>query len=222
MSTPEYPSNRIGDPGSPAASRFKDNEQETPPVDKDIKRVTSEEPKRRRRSLRKQFKAVFFNGDPKATAEYVAFGVLLPAAQDMVLDAISGGAERIIKGETRRRRTTSAPPSGPSGFVSYNRYSMGGQRAQEPPRYVSHRARASHNFDEIVLTSRAEAEEVIERMYDIIGRYDSVTVADFYELVGTPSAHTDHKWGWVDLRGAGVARVRNGYLIDLPTPEVLG
>jgi hypothetical protein len=86
---------------------------------------------------------------------------------------------------------------------------------------LSREARAKHNFDEIVLNSRVEAEEVIDRLYDVVSRYESASVADLYELVGLSSTHTDHKWGWTDIRGAGVQRVRDGYLLDLPSPEPL-
>src|SRR3954454_10116741 len=92
-----------------------------------------------------------------------------------------------------------------------------------PPASMSRRARARHDFDEIVLESRGEAEEVIDRMYDLLSRYDSVSVADMYELTGIQSAHTDQKWGWTDLRGSTVTRTRaGGYLLDLPEPQPLG
>jgi hypothetical protein len=86
---------------------------------------------------------------------------------------------------------------------------------------MSQRGRAKHDFDEIVLDQRAEAEEVIDRLYDVVSRYEQATVADLYDLVGLSSTHTDHKWGWTDLRGAGVSRIRDGYLLDLPDPEPL-
>jgi hypothetical protein len=90
-----------------------------------------------------------------------------------------------------------------------------------PERVMSRQARARHNFDEIVLDDRAEAEEVIDRLFDLVSRYESASVADLYELVGLASSHTDHKWGWSDLHGAGVSRIRGGYLLDLPEPEPL-
>jgi hypothetical protein len=86
---------------------------------------------------------------------------------------------------------------------------------------MSRRARARHDFDEIVLETRGEADEVIDQLYEIVSRYDSATVADLYELVGLASTHTDNKWGWTDLRGAGVTRVRSGYLLDIPEPRPL-
>ena len=69
--------------------------------------------------------------------------------------------------------------------------------------------------------NRAEAEEVIDRLFELVSIYESATVADLYELVGLSSTHTDHKWGWTDLMGAGVSRIRGGYLLDLPDPEPL-
>lgn len=87
---------------------------------------------------------------------------------------------------------------------------------------MSRQARAQHNFDEIVLQSRTEAEEVVDRLFEVVSRYGSASVADLYELVGLSSTHTDNKWGWDDLQGAGVSRVRGGFLLDLPEPEPLG
>ena len=86
---------------------------------------------------------------------------------------------------------------------------------------MSRQARARHDFDEIVLDSRVEAEAVIDRLFDLVSRYESATVADLYEIVGLSSTHIDHKWGWTDLRGAGVSRIRDGYLLDLPEPHSL-
>jgi hypothetical protein len=94
-----------------------------------------------------------------------------------------------------------------------------GNRQSGPHRAISRQARSRHNFDEIVLDQRAEAEEVIDRLFDVVNRYESATVADLYELVGLSSTHTDNNWGWTDLTGAGVSRIRGGYLLDLPEPE---
>ena len=96
------------------------------------------------------------------------------------------------------------------------------QRQSGPQRVMSRQARARHDFDEIILESRTEAEEVIDKLYEVISRYESATVADLYQLVGLSSSHTDYKWGWTDIRGAGVSRSRDGYVLDLPEPIPLG
>lgn len=206
METPEYPPNKFGN-------------KDEPKEEKIIERVTRSEPIRRKKSLGRKFKEIFFGGDARTTGQYVVYSVLIPAAKDMIVEAGREGVEKLVRGESYRRR--SSPQSGPRGYVSYNRYAMGPDTRQETPRMMSPRARARHDFDEIVLTTRAEAEEVIERMFDIISRYDSVTVSDLYELVGVRATHVDNKWGWTDLRGAGVTRVRDGYLLELPDLQPL-
>lgn len=188
--------------------------------EKNVERVTSGEAVRKKKSLRKQFKETFIAGDVKSSLRYVAFDILLPTLRDMLWEAGSGGIEKLIFGDSRRRGST-IPQSGPTGYVSYNRYGMGRGPLAGPARAMSRMARARHDFDEIVLESRVEAEEVIDRLFDLVSRYETATVADLYELVGIPSSHTDHKWGWTDLRGAGVTRVRDGYLLDLSDPVPL-
>jgi hypothetical protein len=198
-------------------TEFPPNSETSKRGPKKVERVVSGDVTRKKKSLRKQFSETFVGGDAKMAVRYVIFDVMLPAAKDMVVEAGSQGIEKLIFGESRRRGST-PPQAGPTGYVSYNRYAMGQSRQPGPQRAMSRQARSAHNFDEIVLESRSEAEEVIDRLFDLVSRYDTATVADLYELVGLGSTHTDHKWGWADLQGAGVSRTRGGYLLDLPEP----
>ena len=206
MDIPQYPSN------SDASKRQIE--------EKDIIRVTSGEATRRRKPLRKQFREVFIAGDVKSSINYALFDIAFPAARDMILETFIGGVEKLFVGD-RRRKGVTPPMSGPTGYVSYNRYPMGASHMPSAARALSRVARAQHDFDELILDSRTEAEQVIDRLFDVVSRYDTATVADLYQLVGLASTHSDHKWGWTDLRGAGVTRVRDGYLLDLPEPHPL-
>jgi hypothetical protein len=159
----------------------------------------------------------FVAGDAKSATRFAFFDVLIPAAKDMIVDAVSSGFEKLILGEARRPRSMTTPQAGPMGYVQYHR--MGQQsRLPSAQRTISRLARSRHDFDEIILESRPEAELVIEQLFEVVSRYESATVADLYELVGLASTHTDHKWGWTDIRGAGVTRGRDGYVLDLPDP----
>lgn len=197
--------------------------KETEP--KKVEQITSGNVVRRKKPLGKRFAETFVGGDAKGVVGYVVYEVLIPAARDMVADAGREAIERMLYGEQRspHRRGGSARPSGANGYVSYNRFAPGqsSSRNDDPRPSLSRKARASHDFDEIILASRVEAEEVIDRLFDLVSRYESATVADLYEMVGVTGNYTDDKWGWSDIRGAGVTRVRNGYLLDLPKPEPL-
>jgi hypothetical protein len=190
-----------------------------PPEEKKVEPVVKGEVSRRKKPLGKRFHETFFGGDMRGSANFVVFNVLIPAAKEMLVEAGAKGVERLVYGESSRRSSSSSP--NPYGSFAYNKVPPS---TRPPAPNMSRRAaRARHDFDEIVLQSRGEAEEVLERMYDLLGRYETVSVADLYELTGISSVHTDQKWGWVDLRGSTVQRTRQGgYVVDLPEPQPLG
>ena len=77
---------------------------------------------------------------------------------------------------------------------------------------------------ELVYETRADAEKILNGMSEIIDEYGFVTVADLYDISGLPGAyHTDSMIGWKgSIKESIIKRVRDGYIIDLPEPEVLG
>lgn len=190
------------------------NSKRVAPQEKHIERVTSVDAVRRKKSLGKQFRETFVAGDAKTAMHYVVFQVFIPSAKDMLAEAGEAWLRSLIFGESRGRRGHRS--SGPMGYVNYS----GISRNPQEQRSISKRARSQHDFDEIVLVSRSEAEEVIDRLFDLVSQWGSASVADLYELTGLPITHTDHKWGWTALKGATVSRTRSGgYLLDLPEPE---
>ncbi len=205
----EYPSNSHGE--SPYTKR------EVVPSEKKIEQVTVNQVSKRKRPLGKRFVESFTGGDDARTViGYVVLEVIVPATKDAIADAVSQFVERSLFGEARSasRRTGTRP-----GYTNYSRYSQTGRR--EEPREISRTARARHDFEEVVIATRPEADQVLSKMLEVIERYNVLSVADFYDLVGITASHTDNKWGWEDLRGVGIVRVRDGYLLDLPKPDPL-
>lgn len=197
---------------------------------KKVERITTGEVMQRKKPLTKRAKELFFGGDARGAFGFVAMSVLIPAAKDMVADAGREVIERLVFGEsTGPRRGGYRGATGPVGHTRYDgQFRPGGysppgwQRPQDPRREVSQRARSLHAFDEIILESRGEAEQVIETLFEMVSQYQQATVADLYELVGITSAYTDNKYGWTDMRGSGVQHVRGGaYLLNLPKPIAL-
>lgn len=205
-------------PANSAKVRGSEDPRET----KKVEQITSAEAEKRKRGIGRQFKETFISGSARSAGEYMAKEVVVPAIRDTLFDAIQGGIERLIYGDRsgHPRRPGMSSYSG-LGHVNY----QGMSSSSRPPtsRSLSQQARSRHDFGDIVIQNRQEAVDVLDRMYDILSRYGTVPVADLYELTGIASSHADHQWGWTSLRGAKVARMRNGaYLLDLPNPEPLG
>jgi hypothetical protein len=217
MMMEDYPSN------SARATRPDLKQPETEP--KKIDKVVSGEVVRRKKPLNKRFREIFVGQDAKTAWGFVLFDVLIPAAKDTMADAVSQGVERMLFGDARsnpRRSGGYRPPYSVTPTQStYTRYSTGSSYAKRDERVLSRRARATHNFDEIILPTRVEAEEVLENLYNILSRYEQATVSDLYDLLGVTGNYTDEKWGWTELTGSGIDRVREGYLLDIPKPEPL-
>jgi hypothetical protein len=191
---------------------------------KRVERITTGEAVVRKKPLRRKISEAFGGGDPRGVADFLVMDVLVPRSKDIFADVVIQGVERLIYGLTGG---TSRRPSHNSGYrpshyshTPYNRYSQHEREDRYAPS-PSKRARANHDFSEIILPTRFEADGVLDRLFDLVLKYDSATVADLYDLVGADHSYTDRNYGWVDLQNARVSPVREGYLIDLPRPIAL-
>jgi hypothetical protein len=194
------------------------------PEKKVVKRVTKGQAIQRKKPLRKRFVETFTGDDSVGVFEYVMLDVLIPGIKDIVADVSTTAIERSLFGGDVRPRHRSR---GHGGYTSYNRMSSGrsrDRRDRDDDRDRGRRDRRERGGDhkEYIVPSRVEADEVLETMYELLSKYDTVTKRDLLSMIGEPHNFTDEDWGWTDLRGARVHRIgRDGYLIDLPRPEPL-
>ena len=107
-----------------------------------------------------------------------------------------------------------------SSSPSTARRSEPAPRQRDEDRHIN-RKRDRHDFDDIILESRAEANDVLDSLYELVSSYGYATVADLYELVGIKATYTDENWGWTELHSTAVRKVRRGFIIDIPRPEFL-
>ena len=149
----------------------------------------------------------FIAEDIKSVKDYIIQDVLIPAAKKAIVEMFDSGINMLVYGESKpknRDRNNSR--------VSYTKYY---ERERDYERGTRTRVRG-YDYDDIILDTRREAEEVLDRMQDLIDTYGMVSVADLYDLVGINGSYTDNKYGWTRLRDADVQRVRDGYLLKLP------
>lgn len=210
-------------------------EQKIKPEDFPSNSKTTE--KKEKEATRKVTKAVvveknkpllarLFGSHMEEVGTYILWDVLLPAAKSTISDIISNGIEMVLYGEPgTKRRGSRLHRDRDRSYVSYNSmYDRPGRRSrqqQEEKPGGRGRGRSRHQFDDIIIESKPEAEEVLTVLVEAIEMYESCAVADLYEAVGLPTDFTDHKWGWFNLSSAYVKRDRFGYSLVLPKPEPL-
>ena len=152
--------------------------------------------------------------DAQTIGDFLIHDVLIPSVKNVIFDAVSQGSSRALFGTSGRGQSRSGRSGQSRGGAHFKtRYD---QMAEEPRRGMSREARARHEFDEIILDSREDANSVIDDLIELVTKYGSATIADLYDLVGISGTFVDRHWGWSDLRTADVRQVRGGWILDLP------
>ncbi len=157
----------------------------------------------RKKSIAKKLLEVFIADEPESIRSRILNDIVVPGIKNAFLDTM----DAIFGGERK---------------TSYTAYRSSGYRYGTPTERQESRAQPRdiagdrYSYDDIVISSRGEAEEVLERMDELIEVYGIVSIADLYDLVDVRTQPTDFKYGWTNISTAKIIRVRDGYKIKLP------
>jgi hypothetical protein len=174
--------------------------------DKKVEKVVTGKVITKKKSGLRKFADEFISEDAKNVKTYVLGEVLIPAIKKAIFDVVTDSIDMILYGESRRgsRRSTADKVS----YRSYSDYSR--------PRETRPASTSRYSYDDIILSTRGEAEDVLSRMDELMEAYGLVRVADLYDLVGITGEYTDNRYGWTSIRTAEIVRVREGYAIKMP------
>lgn len=171
---------------------------------KKVEKVVKGKVKVKKKGELGKFAEMFISEDAGDVKSYILMDVIVPLIKKGISDTVDmilyGGS-----GSGSRRG---------SSKVSYSSYYDRGDGDRRAAHSTVRTGR--YDFDSIVLESRGEAEEVLDRLCELIDTYKVASVADLYDLVGVDFEYTDNKYGWMNLRNAEVMRVRDGYTLKLP------
>lgn len=177
-------------------------------TEKKVEKAVAGPVKVKKKSEISKLKDIFISEDAGNVKSYVIIDVLIPALKKAVSDIVTNGIDMILYGETGRNKRSSTASN-----VSYRSYY---DRRDDDRRYSSNRTVSGYSYNDIILETRGEAEEVLSRLDELIETYKVATVADLYDLVGITGNYTDNKYGWTNIRNAEAVRVRDGYVLKLP------
>ena len=189
--------------------------------EKHVERVTTGKVIQQKPRMGKKFAESFLADEAKNVGSYIWNDVIIPALKTLFEDTIIGSLSMSLWG-TNKGRGYGQNRNG-SLYRDYNKVSQT-QRDPRQAKQLNISSVAPRNrawFSDIILENRGEAEEVLDRLNDLIGTYGQASMADLKDLIGETSSFTDNKYGWTDLRNASVSRVRDGFLLNLPKTEVI-
>lgn len=200
----------------PNSHRFKEEQRtaSTQPAEKkEVQKVVKSPVKVKKKGPFSTAIDSFIQEDLTNIKTYIISDVIIPTIKNTIWDAFTNSLDMVLYGKSGHKRAN-APGSSRVPYVSYNKYSdnRSNTRPSDEPR------RGRYDFRNITFTSKADADEVLKQMDAIMDEYKLVTVVDFYDLVGITGEYTDSKYGWTNLRNAGVVRGRDGYYLEMPKP----
>lgn len=206
----EYPSN-----SNKQKTEQKQQQSEVPEKRKAVVKATV-----RKKTGIARFVDSLISKDIKDMKTYLMDEVVKPTIRNTISDSI-GGVLNIVQDSINTAlygengaRVNRKRSSNPSYMVPYDRIST---RTNNRNSNVDD----PFHLDDLVFTSRGDAELVLRDMQEDIRRFGSVTVLTLFDLADQDAPYTGRKYGWKNLNGVRVRSVHDGYIIDLPRPVLL-
>jgi hypothetical protein len=192
---------------------------------KEMQKIVTVEPKKVKRSLfgRLITGIVGPDGLPGIGA-YVNDEIVKPAIKNIIVDAVTSGINMVMYGERnnnynrgRQNHSGRREPYRPS--VNYADNYKGSNRQPDERRVRP----ARYGVEDYIIDDRHDASHVLTSLVEQADRYDTCSIADYYELIGAESKFTDHSYGWTidSITHATILPVRGGYIIKFPPVEVI-
>lgn len=200
------------------------------PEKEPVKKVAHGVAVRKKRSLRERVHDFLFETGPETAKTYIYEDIVEPAIKDMasdiarsilggILDSIDMALFGSVRGSRYRRSDRES-----SYWRSYDDYydDRDRRRRRDDERYSRERERYSRRSDEAAakVETHQEAKDLVYAMQDRVHRYDSASVAYFYDIADMPVNPTDEYYGW-DLKHPFEARVehaRDGWIVTPTRP----
>lgn len=211
--------------GNTGAEKYASNsnrDKDTPALpEKVVEKVIDGTAVQRKKSVWRRIGENLKGEDSQTVGQYILFDVVLPQIKDLIYDIGASALQRLLFGD----RAGAYKPAGRKGYTPYNVISTGATpKAQQPggPRPVA--AVASDEFGEIIVDTRGGAQEVMDRMGNLIDTYGMASVSDLKACVGLTGIFTDEKFGWVTMGGTDIRRVGGqnpGFALVFPRPQEL-
>lgn len=184
--------------------------------------------KKRKRSLIERFVSSMIGPDGiSAVTSYLSKEIVVPALKDILSNSISSGVNMMIYGrdggqgypKQHQSNGYSRPAYRPQ--TNYTRAYSQGPKDDLPTARVVNRS-GMFRSEDYIIEDRNEALDVLGNLQNQCMEYGSVSLADFFDLIGIESEYVDNNYGWIDLHMASVSVARGGFVIHLPNVDILG
>ena len=168
----------------------------------------------KKKTVKDKAKSLLFKEDLKSVSRYIFRDILIPALKKTLVAMVNNGTNMMVYGDGRGYDDR--------GDGNYRRSRASYQDYYDRDRDYDYRGRSqrmvapTYYYDEVIFSSRGEAEEARRRMREHISRKGVVSVAYMYALAGWSYDYTAEYYGWRNLDYAEIVPLSSGYYLKLP------
>lgn len=165
----------------------------------------------KKKSIRERLTDSFLATNGEDIKERVIFDWVIPGIKNILEDIV----HMLLFGDGVVRNSDRSRGERRLLRKEYNKY------------YDDDRKKSESSFEsksknpELTYSSRAEAQNVLNKMLDILDEYNRVTVKDLYSISKMPTDFAMSNWGWRDLTGSKPIPYGDRWLLKLPKSEEL-
>lgn len=193
----------------PNSNRVREQDSQRISAERRTDKVISGNAHRRRKSGINRTAGTIVTGDLNSVLQSLWMDTLVPSIKRAISEFICNGVNMLLGEPIRSKQGAKTP------YRSYY------ERQDERRTQARSQTHSAYAYDDIGFDSRGEAEEVLFRMEEILDRFESVSVAELFEMAGIKPNYTDNKYGWKNLEDAHVVRIGDEYVIRLPKATML-
>lgn len=181
-----------------------------------LKQVTKAKP-RKKGLTERLVVGLIGNAEQDGALKYIGKEIIMPSIKDLSYNAIQSLASSLLYGQDGQQapRNSTYSTRGPAQRTNYQGAYGTKPTAPSKPRNVR------QEVEDYILETRQDAVIVLDSLIDQCQRYGSVSIADYYDLVGVDSTYTQGKYGWSDLSRARIITNRHGFTIAFPPVELI-
>lgn len=160
--------------------------------------------------------ALFGSGEQsiKSASGYVSDNIVKPSLKVLLVDSLVNMVTFMILGSDSQTYTRGTNVNRGGGTAYNKAYRPSGTTRSDKIAKV----RTSNAVEDYIIQSHEEALDVISSLTDIASKYNYVSLADYYDMIGARTEYTDNDYGWdfEDMRRVTLSSNGNGWVIKFP------
>lgn len=202
---------------------FPNKGQGQPPKKEPLKPVVSGAVPVTQPATKRLFRFIFAES-PRNLSSEIGKNIVVPRLKLSFQEALEGFVNGMLWGGAVNR------PGGMRSGPQFRSQAQGPQmqyhnvtqlQPQGQQSQITQRVQSTGNYEDLVVGTVQEAENLLAGLVDQLGQYNATTVGDLYELAGIATVTSDSAFGWTNLNGARITQVRGGFCLELPRPTLL-